>query len=121
MLTLQLKPWRKFEAFRDRKRVDDFLEGIGKDAVLIFRRGERASGRLSRPGEYPAIQTGALNASLDYVVGANQVEVGTNVFYSIFLRNGTRKMARRAMSDNAMRASIARNEGKLKRWIRWQR
>lgn len=121
LTSLEFKPWRRFSVFKDEAKIVAFMDRVGKDAVRVFRRGSAASGRRSQPGQFPARQSGALLASLDYIATADEMTVGTNVFYAVFLRNGTRKMARRAMSDNALREALAKNNGELKGWVKWRR
>ena len=112
-------PWRSFKAFIDRQAKKIWLNKIANDAVTIFKKGMRGphSGRVYRgkrsssPGEYPASQSGRLIGSIRKQVTANEATIGSNVAHSIYLRNGTSKMKRRKMSDNAMAESIARNRG----------
>lgn len=109
--------------------IDNFLDAVGDESVKAFRRGIRSgksgrvykrrggSHRASAPGEYPAKDTGALQASIDTARTPDSVQIGTGEFYAIFLRNGTRKMARRKMSDNALQEGSQRARGRLKNWV----
>lgn len=46
--------------------------------------------------------------------------IGTNRPYSIFLRMGTSRMARRKMSDDALKEGM-RAAGRMGRWVEWAR
>ncbi len=41
------------------------------------------------------VDTGALRGSIDFIVGSDSVEVGSNVFYGAFHQSGTSKMVAR--------------------------
>ena len=74
----------------------------------------------STPGQYPAIQSGRLISSLEYDVSGNKLEVGTKVFYAVYLRGGTRKMARRKMSQNALQEGMKATRSTFKHWAKWE-
>lgn len=112
------------------------LRRVGEDATGEFRRGllngphtgriyRRAGGKKHQASinraqrEYPASDTGALLKSLSYRLGAMSVRIGTEMPYSKWLRTGTRRMARRRMSDHALRA--ARSPEHFKGWARWKK
>lgn len=133
MIEFIFTPWRKICAYRDKKIDRDFLGKIAKDGQAELRRGIKSppkTGRIymrkhgrhqaSRAGEYPANETGALAASAKTSVTRDTATVGTTVFYGKFLREGTRKMARRKMSDSALSVVVPRNIGKLRGFIRWK-
>lgn len=71
--------------------------------------------------EYPANDTGALYRSAGKTATATRAEIGTGMFYSKFLRDGTKKMRRRKMSDTAMREGIAISRRTMKHWVEWRR
>ncbi|QBQ72040.1 hypothetical protein Milano_017 [Agrobacterium phage Milano] len=71
--------------------------------------------------EYPARDTGDLFRSAKKRVARDEMEVGTNMFYSRFLREGTSKMARRKMSDTALEESLPELERKVGRFAYWKR
>jgi HK97 gp10 family phage protein len=90
------------------------VEAMNKAALMVERDVKKSftregSGRLykrgrkvhiaSAPGEPPAIDTGALRASIQNKVsvkGINVIgEVGSDIPYSLYLEVGTTKMARR--------------------------
>ena len=126
-------PWSRFEAFRDRKVDRVFLTGLGRLAAIRFmdqqttpkhgrtyyRRGKVH--RASAPGEYPAKDTGLLRGSEDFDVGSDRVVVGNTAPYAGFLRNGTSRMARRKMSDNALSESTAAARPLLRGFVKWRR
>jgi len=59
-------------------------------------RGRRFRTMSSKPGSYPAEQTGKLRNSIDYeFVGKMKIVAGSYADYSVFLENGTKKMAAR--------------------------
>ena len=74
----------------------------------------------SAPGAWPNNRTGRLSASIRSEVTSDSVTIGTNTHYSGYLRNGTSRMARRKMSDNALEEGI-RAAGRLTKWVEWSR
>lgn len=126
-------PWRKICAFRDRKVSSEFLRQVAKDAEAELKRGIRSppkTGRIyqrkhgrhqaSRAGEYPANDTGRLANSAKGKSDSVSATIGTTMFYGKFLRNGTRKMARRKMSDSALGVVVPRALGRLRGFVRWK-
>jgi hypothetical protein len=127
-------PWRNFMAWRDRKVTTDFMRRTAKevekeyrDAIInppktgrmYNRRGKRH--QASKPySEYPANETGRLAASVKSDSDAHSLTVGTTMYYGKFLREGTRKMARRKMSDNALRMCVPRALARLRGWVVWK-
>ncbi|UPT53287.1 virion morphogenesis family protein [Synechococcus phage Yong-L2-223] len=49
-----------------------------------------------------------------------ETTIGTNQFYSKFLRDGTRKMARRKMSDDALQEGTEEARKMRFLWVRWR-
>lgn len=124
--------WRRFGVILDEKVINRFLTAVGKDAEKAFKKGMRSrkSGRVysgrsgrriraSAPGEYPAIDTGDLERSIKVRQRKRSVTIGTNTFYAKFLREGTRRMARRKMSDNALEEGIKTARHRLKGFAHW--
>lgn len=122
MIELKFTPWRRLTVVRDKSRDRIFLHGAGRAAALrmmdaqlwpksgrtYYRRGRLH--RASAPGEYPAKDTGALRASVDYTVaGITRMEIGTQMFYAYYLRYGTSKMKPRKMSDAALRETFPKS------------
>lgn len=132
-MSLVFKPWREFYAFRDRAVDQAYLRRIGASAKRIFLDGiksakhgrvySRGGGRRHRasaPGEFPARDSGRHIATVDYKVHGSEVVVGSGMEYATYLRNGTRKMARRLMSDSALNRAIERDEIGVGRFVRFR-
>lgn len=79
----------------------------------------QASINIAR-AEYPANDTGRLVKSIRNEATPVSATVGTTIYYGRFLREGTKKMKRRRMSDDAMRAIIPRARAKLRGWLGWR-
>lgn len=130
-ITLELIPWKRFYARKNEQALRDWLSNIGSASVTAFRRGMRTgksgikySGqarRSSAAGEYPADQTGGLARTIRDDVSRNQVVVGSNAPYSGYLAYGTRKMAARKMSQDALEEGIERASGRMAHWVGWSR
>lgn len=137
MFTFQFKPWGKFWPFYDKKAVREFLRTGSKIALKRLKDGlknppktgrkYRRNGRLHQASvnralaEYPAKDTGRLFQSASKRVSATEFEIGTGMFYSRFLRDGTKKMRRRKMSDTALKESIPEIRKNLRRFAYWKR
>ncbi len=126
-------PWRNFIAYRDRRVTTAFLRFAAKDMEKEYKKRilsppktgriyHRKHGRhqASRAGEFPANETGALARSVRSNSNATEASVGTNMFYSKFLREGTRKMARRRMADDILKLVAPRTLARLKGWVCWK-
>lgn len=137
-MQINFKPWGRFSAFKDRrqirrflsdsadivlKRLKDGLRNPPKSGRLYFGKSKRTiRASVNRAlAEYPARDTGDLFRSAKKRVGRDEMEVGTNMFYSRFLREGTSKMARRKMSDTALEESLPKLDGKIGRFAYWKR
>lgn len=128
-------PWRKFVAFRDHRVTAEFMRQTAKEFEEEYKKAIRnppKTGRMyrrrgkmhqaSRPlSEYPANDTGRLQNSAKGQSTATSATVGTTMFYGKFLREGTRRMARRKMSDNIVKANTPRALARLRGWIVWKR
>lgn len=130
-------PWGKFRAFRNKAATTAFFKDVATTSYQILRRGlanPPKTGRIYRrrrgmhqasiniaEAEYPAKDTGALYKSAGKVATATKAEIGTDMFYSKFLREGTKKMRRRKMSDNAMTEGVIKARGRMKHWAEWKR
>lgn len=133
MIRLSFKGWHNFYAKKKPEVVRAWLKTVTSHAQRVFTAGllGRHSGQIyyrrrgrhqaSAPGEYPASDSGNLLASMRTKTTATEATIGTNMFYSRFLRYGTKKMARRKMSDDAIKEGAAAARGKLKGWVAWQR
>lgn len=133
MIRIQFIPWARFFAKRDMSVTTSWLRRVRQEALKAFRAGangqhsgsvgyRKGGGRFTRSaaGEYPAKDSGRLLASLKGQSTSSEAVVGTNMFYSKFLRQGTGKMARRKMSDNALREGRAA-AGRPRGWVSWAR
>lgn len=134
MITLRFKPWREFHAFRDIRATAAFLLDTAAEAERIFRRGisstktgrvyRRSGGRLhqaSKAGDWPARDSGELYQSISSrVTGITRMEIGTTKAYSIYLREGTSRMARRKMSDDALREALPVTRARSQTWVKWR-
>lgn len=134
MLVLQHKPFGILKAEMDAARIQRFMQEVARASHFKFRSGMEASrggrvyrlkgGRLhtaSAPGAYPARRSGALMGSIRTEVTKDQVTIGTNKFYAKFLRYGTRKMAKRKMSPEALREGYLMARPNLGQFARFRR
>lgn len=134
MIEFRFTPWRLFTAFRDRKVTrevmryaaaefkKELVQGI-KNPPKTGRIYQRKNGKhqASRgPSEYPANETGRLAASVRSESTADKAVGGTTIFYGKFLREGTRIMKRRKMSDTAMGKIVPRACARLRGWVYWK-
>lgn len=139
-LKISLKPWRPIRAVYDKAAVLAWLADTGRTAQRIFRvgslksrggrlyirRGGRAH-RASAPGDWPARDTGRLLGTLKARVTLQQVEIGTSATsdrgfpYSLALRTGTRKMARRKMSDDALKEALPITRARRRAFAKFRR
>ena len=133
MMRARFQPWRAMRAEFDRKAVRAFVSDAAEATEDAFKAGMRSgkSGRIYRrkrgshqasaPGEYPAIDSGALIATVGKKVRAMDMEVGSSAKpYALYLRTGTGKMARRKMSDDALKEALPGVRSRLKAWARFR-
>jgi phage gpG-like protein len=119
MFEIDFTPWPTFTANRDKAVDKRWLSNIQKEGVAAFKAGINGphTGNIGRrkgggtfirsaAGEYPARDSGDLLRSLKGQSDQKEAVIGTNVEYSKYLRLGTGKMARRKMSDNALKDGI---------------
>lgn len=115
MITISFEPWGRFYA---RKRdIQHWLKAIGDAGTEAFRGGMGDHPPASAPGAWPNSRTGKLRGTIRSQVTSNSVTIGTSMPYSIYLRMGTKKMLRRKMSDDALRAGM--KSGRLGHWVEW--
>jgi phage gpG-like protein len=117
--SLEFKPWKRFQARKNEGEIHRWLRGVADASAETFRSSMKGYPPASSPGEYPAVRTGRLRASIGTEVTHDSATVGSNMFYSIFLRMGTSKMARRKMSDDALKEGM--EKARLGRWVEWTR
>jgi phage gpG-like protein len=130
MIGLEFKPWRRFVALYDKAVVAKYLDETGDVAEREFRAGMNApkSGRMGRyrrassPGDFPASQSGALIKSIEHEThGADSMNIGTDTPYAGYLRYGTRRMAARRMSPDALMLAMPQTRSELKSYARFKR
>lgn len=120
-ITIEFKPWRPFLARKRSDVVNRWLRAVGDASVKAFTGGMGSYPPASAPGDWPAVRSGKLQSSVRAEVTNDSMTVGSNQPYSIYLRMGTRKMARRKMSDDALKEGMRAAGGRLNRWVEWSR
>lgn len=145
MIRLQLDPtkWPTMVARIDQKVIDRWFRAVRGRSQEAFARGMLGphTGRLyKRTGgshrasvdndekEYAANDSGKLLASLRSKQSKTEVKIGsgdrsTQVGkwnYADLLRTGTKKMARRRMSDNALQEGADAARPQSRGWMAWQ-
>lgn len=118
-ITLEFEPWRPFLARKKPQEIKRWLKAVGVASEEAFKGGMGNYPPASAPGAYPNVRTGRLRGSIRHVVTSDSVTIGSNMFYSIFLRTGTSKMARRKMSDDALKEGA--QKARLGHWVEWSR
>jgi hypothetical protein len=122
MISIEFTPWGSFRARKRPAEIKRWLHAIGKAGVEAFKGGMGKFPPPSSPGAWPNSRSGKLKGSINYEVGGGgafneTVTIGTNTPYSMYLRKGTGRMARRKMSDNAMKEGV--KAGRLGQWVEW--
>lgn len=131
---MRFKPWRKFTAYRDRNATQSFIDDTARTGERAFKQGvkggpktgrtyRKRGGRLHRAsaaGEFPANDTGGLLGSINSRSTRDRAEIGSSKFYAKFLRDGTSKMKRRKMSDNALKLAMPIARSRMKPFARWK-
>ena len=117
--TIEFSPWGKFHARKKQEEIRRWLNDIGVSGTDAFRSGMGRWRPASAPGAWPNSRTGGLKGSIRHETTSNSVTIGTSMPYSGFLRNGTSKMARRKMSDNALQEGM--RHSRLGKWVEWTR
>ncbi|MBO4228446.1 hypothetical protein [Bradyrhizobium neotropicale] len=116
MIQLEFTPWNEFYARKNTGEIEGWLQRVAKASEQAFRAGaSRAYPPASSPGAWPARRTGGLLGSIATEVTSTSMTIGSNMPYSKYLRQGTSKMARRKMSDNALQEGMFR--ARLGRWV----
>jgi hypothetical protein len=117
LIGFKFKNFGRFEAVFEKSVVRKFLYDVGADAKDAFKSGIKGghSGRTYRRrgkshqassnGEYPANDTGRLLRSISSSISPMEVTIGSNVPHSKFL-HGTSRMAKRKMSDDALKEAM---------------
>lgn len=131
-MKLVFDPWRAFTVKYKQTVVLRFLHDVAKTSETKFRRGVKnppKTGRLylingrqhqassqRTEAEYPANLSGQLLKSIKSKATANTATVGSNAPHSIYLREGTRNMNRRKMSDSALKEAVPEARRRMGRW-----
>jgi phage gpG-like protein len=118
-IQLQFTPWRPFLARKNNSEIRSWLERVAKASEAAFKGGMGHYPPASAPGAWPNIRTGNLRSSIRTEVTNDSMTIGSNMRYSRFLREGTSRMARRKMSDDALKAGMS--AGRLGHWVQWSR
>jgi phage gpG-like protein len=118
--SIEFSPWGRFRARKNPDNIRRWLNKVADASEEAFRGGMGQYPPASDPGAWPNNRTGRLSRSIQTRVTANTMTIGTSMPYSGFLRNGTTRMARRKMSDNALQEGM-RAAGRLKYWVEWVR
>lgn len=105
MIELSLKDWAPFAAKTNKREMQRWLKLVASESGKIFRNMKHHP-PASKKGQYPAVRTGRLRASITSEVRGTNVVVASHMPYSGYLRYGTKRMARRKMSDNALQEGI---------------
>ncbi|MGY3615668.1 hypothetical protein [Bradyrhizobium sp. USDA 10063] len=118
-ITLEFTPWRPFYARKNDAEIQSWLQRVAKASEQAFKGGMGNYPPASAPGAWPNIRTGRLKGSIRTEVTNDSMTIGSNMPYSIYLRNGTSRMARRKMSDDALKEGMS--AGRLGHWVEWSR
>lgn len=124
------KPWRRFRAFHNVRNVLAFLKDAGESTADTLRKGimsppktGRRYGRhqASAPGEYPANKSGDLASGIRTRISSDEAETGTTDMHGFYLREGTRYMRPRKMSDAALKEALPGVRERMKAFAEWRR
>ena len=118
-MIISFSPWGTFRAKKKPEEIRRWLRQIGDASIAAFKGGMGRGPAPSAPGAWPNVQTGRLRDSIRKEVTSTSVTVGSNTPYSGYLRSGTSKMARRKMSDNALKEGM--RGARLGRWVEFSR
>jgi phage gpG-like protein len=119
MIEISLKSWAPFKAKHDKAAFRRWLKVVAEESHKAFKKGMKQYPPASKKGQYPSNRTGRLQRSITTRVTDDSVVIGTHMPYSGYLRMGTRKMARRKMSDNALKEGIAAATKRSSKWVGW--
>lgn len=132
-VSLRFYAWGKFFADFDDEVVAAWLKIVGLEAETAFVNGvfgphsgqvgyRKGGGRFIRsaPGEYPARDSGALVETLKRKQTRTTVVIGSDLFYSRFLTDGTKYMEKRKMFKEAMQAGVASAADNLGQFAAWK-
>lgn len=118
--TIEFTPWSPFHAEKRPDEIHRWLKEVADASEQAFRQGASAAWPPpSAPGAWPHRRTGGLLGSISSYATNDEAVVGSNMEYSIYLREGTSMMARRKMSDDALKEGMTKAH--LGRWVEWVR
>lgn len=137
MITFTFDPlWKRFNARKQQRVIRSWLASVGRSTRQEFTRGakgrhtgvvayRKGGGRFRRSAgdgsEYPAIDSGALLKSLRTRLRADSVTTGTDEPYARWLRTGTEHMARRRMTDTALKTAGPEEAHRSRGWVAWNK
>src|SRR5262245_65258595 len=102
-------PWAPFFARKRPEEIRRWLQQVATASEQAFRSGASAAfPPPSAPGAWPHRRSGGLLGSISSYATDSEAVVGSNMPYSIFLRTGTSLMARRKMSDDALKEGMTK-------------
>lgn len=133
-MRLRFTGWRLFKAGLDEKEMQRWLETVARISAQHMREKitgphtgkigyRKGGGRFIRsaPGEFPANDSGELLASVKGVAFKNKAFVAANTPHSTYLRKGTRRMAKRKMTIEALAYGIRASSHLRDGFIEWLR
>lgn len=118
MIEISFRQWAPFWAKRDKVAFRRWLKVVAAESEKAFKKMGYYP-PASSPNQYPAVRSGRLRASIKSKVTDTMVEISSNTPYAGYLRHGTRKMARRKMSDNALKEGMAAAKRRAEKWVGW--
>jgi phage gpG-like protein len=118
-IELEFQSWAPFHAKYDKVAFKRWLHLVARESEKAFRKMKSHPPVSKKFVEYPAVRTGALRASIRSDVTENTVVVSSNTPYAGYLRQGTRRMKRRKMSDNALKEGIEAAKRRSRKWVEW--
>lgn len=129
---IEFTPWKFFSAFRDRAATRNFLLDTARTTKAKHNAGIKSPpktgvkhsslpNRSSRPGEYPANQSGRLARSLRTRVTQDMATEGATIYYAYWLAYGSKKMEPRRMSREALTEALPETRARAKPFVRWKR
>lgn len=125
-IRIEFTPWHSFHARKIPGAIERWLENVGKTSIRIWMSSmaQGSPGVHSASGAWPFVQSGHMKSTIGMELGAMEVTIGSNAHrgsapYSLYLREGTSRMDRRKMSDDALKAGM--KGAHLGRWVEWSR
>jgi phage gpG-like protein len=112
----------------DEDAVHRYVRGVIMESKRVFTKEHSKRGRgrkygshiASAAGDFPAKHMGALLEGTQTKISNNEGVIGTNVHYSVYLANGTMKMAARKMYREALDIALNSSSHLLKNHVRYK-